>query len=195
MHFKGEFAALRPLEVTDAELTLGWRQAWRARFLQRGAQTIAEQEQWIAAHQQKDELNFIIEYQSRAIGMIALLAINMLHRTAELGRLLVGVPELTHGAPVAFEAELLLCDYAFDELRLHKLYGDIMEDNAAMIRMRRYLGYKVDGVLREHYIYDGVFKSTVAVSLLENEYRGTCRPKLAQLTRLFGRTVHKPSSS
>jgi hypothetical protein len=40
-------------------------------------------------------------------------------------------------------------------------------------------------VLREHYNYNGVYKNTMAVSLLEDEYRQICRPKLVQLIELF----------
>jgi diamine N-acetyltransferase len=173
------------LQVEDAELTLHWRHGQRARFLQRGAQTVEAQQTWIAAREQAGDLNFMIEYDRQPVGMIALLEINLRHKTAQMGRLLIGEPEKVGSAPAAFEADLLLCDYAFDTLGLHKVYGDIMEDNVAMIRTRLYLGYKQDGLLREHYVYDGAYKNTVAVSLLENEYRQTCRPKLVQLIDLF----------
>ena len=117
--------------------------------------------------------------------MIALLELSQRHKTVQMGRELIGEPEKVGSSPVAFEADLLLCDYAFDTLRMHKIYGDVLEENVAMLRTRLYLGYKKDGLLREHYHYDGVYKNTVAVSLLEDEYRQTCRPKLVQLIDLF----------
>jgi len=183
----GKLATLRPLTVADAETTLRWRQSVRARFLQRGAQTVEEQKAWIISREQAGDLNFIIEYQNAPVGMIALLDVNYRHKTAVMGRLLIGEPDFVGSAPVAFEADLLLCDNVFDHLKFHKIYGDIMEDNIAMIRTRAYLGYKQDGILRDHYIYNGVYKNTVVVSLLEDEYRKICRPKLVGLIDLFSR--------
>jgi RimJ/RimL family protein N-acetyltransferase len=79
----------------------------------------------------------------------------------------------------------LLSDYVFERLKLHKLYGEIMEDNIGMIRTRFYLGYKQDGLLRDHYIFEGSYKNAVAVSLLEDEYRKVCRPKLLKFISLL----------
>jgi RimJ/RimL family protein N-acetyltransferase len=181
MILKGSVATLRPINESDAEITLKWRKGSRAKLLQRGAKTAEEQRAWIAAKLKTNELNFIIEYQDKPVGMIALHDINHVHKSIQMGRLLIGEEESVGKAPVAFEADLMLCDYAFDVLKMHKMYGDVMEENHGMLKTRFYLGYKQDGILRDHYLYDGVYKNTVAVSLLEDEYRSTCRPKLIQL--------------
>jgi RimJ/RimL family protein N-acetyltransferase len=187
MILKGDIATLRPITVDDAELTFAWRNSARARFLQRGATTVDEQRAWIAAKLATNELNFIIEYKDRPVGMIALLDINYLHRSVQAGRLLVGEEEFVGKAPVAFEAELMLCDYAFDVLKMHKIYGDVMEDNHAMLKTRLYQGYKQDGILRDHYVYDGVYKNTIAISILEDEYHKVCRSKLVSLIKMFSK--------
>lgn len=185
MILKGDIATLRPITVDDAELTFEWRNSERARFLQRGAATIEAQRAWIATRIKTNELNFIIEYKDFPVGMIALLDINHLHKSVQMGRLLIGEEDLVGKSPVAFEADLMLCDYAFDILKMHKLYGDIMEDNLGMIKTRLYLGYKQDGILRDHYVYDGMYKNTVAVSILEDEFRNVCRPRLVSLIKMF----------
>lgn len=185
MILKGEIATLRPVTVTDAELTFAWRKSARARLLQRGATTVEEQRAWITAKLKTTDLNFIIEYKDQPVGMIALLDINQLHKSVQMGRLLVGEEDFVGKAPVAFEAELMLCDYAFDVLKMHKIYGDVMEDNYGMLKTRFYLGYKQDGILRDHYVYDGVHKNTVAISLLEDEYRKVCRPKLLSFIKMI----------
>lgn len=187
MILKGTVTTLRPIAEGDAEITLKWRQSTRAKLLQRGAKTVAEQRAWIAAKLKTDELNFIIEYRDKPVGMIALHDINHIHKSVQMGRLLIGEEEWVGKAPVAFEADLMLCDHAFDVLKMHKIYGDVMEDNHGMLKTRFYLGYHQDGILRDHYLYDGVYKNTVAVSLLESEYRTTCRPKLIQLIAMLAR--------
>jgi len=192
MVLQGSVATLRPLTLDDAEITLKWRLSARARFLQRGAQTTAEQRAWIAAKLATNEMNFIIEYKNKPVGMIALHDINQIHKSVQMGRLLVGEEEWVGKAPVVFDADLMLCDYAFDTLKMHKIYGDVLEENQGMLRTRLYLGYKQDGILRDHYLFDGVYKNTVAVSILENEYRMICRPKLLQLIKFFS-SVSEPS--
>lgn len=86
--------------------------------------------------------------------------------------------------PIAFESELLLCDYIFNELNMHKINGDVMEDNKDMIKFRKYLGYSFDGVLRDQYIINNEFKSTLLVSVLESEYLNKCRNRLLGLIKI-----------
>lgn len=185
--FRGRITTLRPITLEDAEITLSWRLGPRAKQMQTGSQTVEQQRAWISSKLLTDEINCIIEYKNQPVGMIALLDINRLHKRLEIGRLLIGEEEFVGKAPVAFEAELLLCDYAFECLGMHKIYGDVVEDNPNMLKMRLYLGYKQDGFLRENLNYDGVYKGVHALSLLEEEYRTTCRPKLIQLINLMHR--------
>jgi diamine N-acetyltransferase len=181
MKLTGKLVTLRPLVIEDAAITLRWRLSKRAQFLQRGAQTEEEQRAWIASKARTGELNFIIEFKGEPVGMTALQEISEQNRSAIMGRLLIGEAEKVGPAPVFFETEVLLCDYAFDQLKLHKLYGEIMEDNIGMIRTRLYLGYKQDGFLRDHFVFNGSYKGAIVVSLLEDEYRTVCRPKLVRL--------------
>jgi len=179
--------SLRPLEITDAELTLNWRQNVKAGCLNRGATTVTSQRAWIKAHTREGEANFIIMHAGLPAGMISLCNINFQRNSAILGRLLIGEVKLVANAPVAFEAELILADYAFNILKLHKLYGEIVAGNIAVIQFRKYIGYKTDGIMRDHFFADGIYTDIHAVSLLVNEYRESCRPRLLGLIDLFYR--------
>jgi diamine N-acetyltransferase len=184
----GGTVTLRPLTVDDAPVTLRWRLGSRAAFMQEGARTEGQQRAWIAAQANEPaDYNFIQEYRNTPVGMVALTRVNSNNRSAMMGRLMIGEPEIVGAAPVFFEAEMLLCDFAFDQLRLHKIYGEIMDDNLGMIRTRRNLGYKQDGILRDHYFVRGAFHNAVTVSLLENEYRLVTRPRLLQMVGLLTR--------
>lgn len=187
MKLTGKVVTLRPLTIEDAAVTLRWRLSRRARFLNRGARTVEEQRAWIASKERAGELNFIIAYKEQPVGTITLHDIVKTQKRACLGRLLVGEQEKVGAAPVAFEAELLLCDYVFEQLSLHKVHGVVMQDNIAMIRTRLYLGWKQDGVLRDDYFYDGLYKNVLVFSILEDEYWAVCRPKLVGLIELFSR--------
>jgi len=179
---KGKHVTLRPITVADAETTLKWRLSDRAKFLQRGAQSIQEQENWIGGSLNKtNETTFIIEYDSKPVGMIAVCEINKTHNHCVYGRLLIGEKETAATAPVAFESELLICDYIFNELKMHKLYGDMLEENTEMVKFRKYLGYKFEGMQRDHYLINGEYKNILFVSLLDSEYQSITRKRLLNL--------------
>ena len=185
MELKGKLTTLRPLTIDDAQITLQWRLSDRARLLNKGAQTVEQQRNWIVGREKAGDLNFIIEYQQSPVGMIALHDISITHRHAIIGRLLIGEASVVGNAPVSFEAEVLLLDYAFEILSLHKIYGDIREDNKGMIRLRSYLGYHQDGVLRDYIYDDGKYVNGIMVSILEHEYWQVCRPKLVGMLDLL----------
>jgi RimJ/RimL family protein N-acetyltransferase len=173
--------------MDDAEITLQWRLGERAKYLQRGAQELDEQSNWIASKLDSDEYNFIIEHRGQPVGMIALHDWDKRHQTIKMGRLLIGEQEFVGSSPVAFEADLLISDFAFNELDVYKIHGDVMEDNSAMLKTRFYLGYTQEGILRQHYIYDGVRKDTILVSVLRDEYFLKTRKKLVNLIKLYSK--------
>lgn len=185
MVIQGNIVTLRSVTVDDAEITLKWRLGERAKMMQRGATTVEQQREWIITQSKTTNINCIIEYKNKSVGMIALHDINKVHHHLIIGRLLIGEEDFVGKAPVAYEAELLLCDYAFDQLKIHKIHGDVVEINEPMLKFRTYLGYKKDGVLRDHLCFDGSYINVHTFSLLENEYRAQCRPKLMQLIQLM----------
>jgi RimJ/RimL family protein N-acetyltransferase len=123
----------------------------------------------------------MISYRGQPVGMIALHDISHRHRHAVMGRFLIGEAEAVSGTAVAYESELLVCDYAYDALKMHKLHGDVLATNEAMLRWRKYLGWSKDGVLRDHYVFDGQYATAIMFSLMEEEYRRRCRPRLLGL--------------
>jgi len=177
----GRVVTLAPLAAEHAEVTFAWRQGDRAKYLNRGAQTIDEQRKWIIASGGRGDLNFIILFRDAPVGMIALHDTSKVHRHVIIGRFLIGEPQLVGTAPVAYDAELALCDYAFDTLQMHKIHGDIIEGHETMLRWRQYLGWAREGVKRDHYLIDGAFVNVVMMSLLEDDYRRKGRPRLRGL--------------
>ena len=178
----GTFVRLRPLRIADAALTLRWRQTERAAFLNRGAQTLAAQQAWIAARPAA-EYNFIIELvdSGRPVGMLSLIDIDLVHRRAEPGRFLIGEPDAVKGIPAAVEAMKLLYELAFDRLALVRVCGTVAADNTLMIKWQKYLGMKEEGRLRAHYFLDGRFQDAVCLGLLAEEYRTVTVPRMRAL--------------
>ena len=177
----GTFVNLRPLLVSDAELTLKWRRSQRAMHLNSSSGTVEQQAKWIQARP-SNEFNFMIETKAaRPLGMLSLISIDLAHQRGESARFLIGDEEGVKGIPAAVEAMLLLYQFAFDELKLERVYGTIGSANTLMIKWQKYLGMKEEGRLRKHYRLGGETQDAVCLGLLAEEYRRESLPRMRAL--------------
>ncbi len=175
---RGEFINLRPLVISDAALTFGWRQSQRASLLNKGAESVEQQAQWIASRP-ASELNFVIELKDgRPVGMLSLTSIDRVNSRAESSRFLIGEEAAVQGVPVAAEAMLLLYELAFDRLGLHRVYGTVAGDNVRMIKWQLFMGMTQEGRLQDHYFINGHFQDAVCLGLLESNFRRVALPRL-----------------
>lgn len=176
----GVFVVLRPITPDDAAVTLSWRQSARARLLNAGARTVAEQAAWIAARP-AGEVNFILETagERRPFGMLSLVDIDLNNQRAEPARFLIGDEDAVRGQPVSVEAMALLYELAFDELGLRRLYGTIAAENTLMLRWQLYFGMTEEGRLRSHTLINGRYQDIVLIGMMDEEYRRTAKPRMA----------------
>ena len=180
----GKYVKLRPIKVEDAEITLKWRSSQRASLLNKGSNTVQEQRDWITK-QSKSNINMIIEYKDEPVGMLALVDINNDYKLAEYGRLLIGEIDKVGTAPVFFESSLLILDYAFSKLNLHKIYGYMSVTNKQILNLWLNMGFVREGTMRDHIVLDGKFVDCAFISLLENEFYETLQPKMQKLVDLY----------
>ncbi|MEU2348202.1 GNAT family N-acetyltransferase [Modestobacter sp. NPDC049651] len=178
---RGEFVDLRPLAVTDAELTFRWRSADRARFLNAGARTVGQQADWIATRP-ATEHNFVIQRtDGHPVGMVSLVDVDLVNRRGEPGRFLIGDEEAVHGIPAAVEAMKLVYRLAFDDLGLVRVCGIVAARNTLMVKWQKFMGMREEGLLRNHLFLDGQFQDAVFLGLLAEEYRTTTLPRMDAL--------------
>lgn len=186
---QGSFVNLRPLDVTDAPMTFAWRQSQRAKLLNRGADTVEQQANWIASRP-ASEYNFIIELKDgRPVGMLSVVGIDLVNRHAEPGRFLIGEEEAVRGVPAAVEAMKLLYQFVFDQLGMVRIWGTVASDNHLMIKWQKYLGMKEEGRLRQHYFIDGHYQDAVMLGLLVEEFREISLPRMNTLIAVARRHV------
>ena len=85
----GTYVDLRPISVDDAALTLRWRHADRARYLNKVSKTVEEQSRWIKSRP-LSEYNFIIQLKAGTpVGMLSLVGVDHDNHHAETGRVLI----------------------------------------------------------------------------------------------------------
>lgn len=68
------------------------------------------------------------------------------------------------------DAVFAIMEYAFNELRLHRLEGSIIETNIASQKLYEKCGWVVEGVKREAVFKNGKYYNELQVAILKEEY-------------------------
>jgi RimJ/RimL family protein N-acetyltransferase len=131
----------------------------------------AQHEAWFNGIQQRaDVAIFAIRLleDDKLIGSCQLHSINHTHRSAELQIRLGDTSQ--HGKGYGTEAVLLLLEFAFKDLNLHRVYLHVFSSNLAAIRVYKKTGFVKEGVLREAAYIDGEYKDVAVMAMLQEEY-------------------------
>lgn len=121
-------------------------------------------------------LMFIIEtLDGKPIGAFNLNSINERNGTFSIGMQITGT-ERSKGYGTA--AMRILLDYAFNERRLNKYYGSVIEDNIASATMLKKLGCVQEGIRRQHIFTSGRYYDVVLYGLTKNEFNQLYRKDL-----------------
>ncbi len=101
------------------------------------------------------------------VGLATVNNIDHHHKRASWG-LKFKIGEQNHG--FGYEASLLLMNYCFTKLGLHKMFGDSITENIASRKMCKKIGLTEDGILRQHFNIDGKFHDLVYFGILKEEF-------------------------
>jgi ribosomal-protein-alanine N-acetyltransferase len=104
----------------------------------------------------------------KVIGLIGLNEINAGDKHAELGYWL-GKQYWNRG--ITTEAIGLICNFAFKELKLHKVFAMTFEQNAASHKVLQKNGFKLEGKLREEYYIYRRWHNMLYWGLLSKEFK------------------------
>ncbi len=102
------------------------------------------------------------------VGCVSLMREDPGHPEAELGYFFL---REHWGKGYAVEASRPLVDFAFAKLGLHRVWGMCHSENAASAKVMERLGMKREGMLREHRVLRGAYRSSLIYGLLEREWR------------------------
>lgn len=135
-----------------------------------GKNLFPERECWVAWYDSflKEKYGWIIEYNSKCIGSARLHHVSEADRNATYAIGIFDDSLLSKG--VGTEVTKLVLEYAFKELRLHRVALKVLEYNKRAIRCYEKCGFKKEGVLRESAFIEGKFHSDIIMSILENEW-------------------------
>jgi RimJ/RimL family protein N-acetyltransferase len=135
--------------------------------------TIELAKQWVSRLAGQDYA-WTIEAES-LIGQIRLDHVNFVDRRAALA---IGIEDRQRlGIGLGTKAILLVLDYAFSVLRLHRVSVRVVEYNTRAIRAYEKCGFVVEGREREAASVDGKWYDDVVMGILEGEYNAAERTR------------------
>lgn len=165
---------LRSLELDDMDRIHKWHnnpalyQTLTGTF--RYVSRVAEEE-WLrkklAFSTQEVNLSICLTANSQHIGNSYLQDINWIARHAAVGMFLGESGERSKRFGEA--AMRLLMKHAFQDLGLLRLYGFILADNKASIRMVEKCGWVAEGTMRKHFLKDGKLKDVLVMAICAEE--------------------------
>jgi RimJ/RimL family protein N-acetyltransferase len=177
---------LRPVEEYDLKelLELQWDKSLM-KFMKFKPLSMENQKEWIKSLG-KNNATFVIVLKENnkyeLIGLATLNQIDQLHQRASWG---MKLKSNIQSKGVGFEASLILLNYAFSNLNLEKIHGDILFENIANRKMCKKVGVVEEGVLRSHYYQNGKFRDVVIVGILKKEFYEINKDELTRLDILM----------
>ncbi|MDP9202131.1 MAG: UDP-4-amino-4,6-dideoxy-N-acetyl-beta-L-altrosamine N-acetyltransferase [Gemmatimonadota bacterium] len=105
---------------------------------------------------------WIIMLHDKPLGVINLAEINLQHRRCSAGYYIGELDFKQLGAVIP----PYLYNHVFLDLRLNKIYGEVVSSNKAVLRMHTLHGYRQVGTFYKHIVKNGELLDIVAVELL-----------------------------
>lgn len=171
----GDHCSLRPLRMSDADVTLAWRQNLDTVIGVMGYRlpvTELGERAWYEAAlsgKQSDRASFAIELNSDStlVGLSHLSGIDPINSVAELG--IVVAPQ-ARGKGIGKCACALLCAYGFGQINLNRIWLRVATDNHSAIGVYLNLGFRQEGTLREATFRNGSYSDVAVMGMLKREW-------------------------
>lgn len=162
---------IRNLEIDDLTSLVRWRNDPQVnRYLSNRLLTIQDAEKWFTSltANRMVWLKAII-HDNQLIGYGVVESINTEYRRCELA-MVIGETEYW-GKGIGSHVIKEMLAYAFDTLKMHRVWGVVAKGNERSERLLKKAGMIHEGVMRETIIINEQFTDLLCFSILEDEYK------------------------
>ena len=168
-----ESVYLRPMSEQDTDLIVTWRnsEGVRKHFIYQNLFTREGHLAWLhnVVEAGKAVQMIICEIGTdRPVGSVYIRDIDMEHRKGEYG-IFIGESD-SRGKGIGTQAAKLMVQYAFEKLKLHKLFLRVYADNLRAIGSYEKAGFVREAYLRDDVYVNGVFRDMVLMAAI-NPYK------------------------
>ena len=172
IRLEGERVYLRSITYDDTDLIVKWRNQDNVKryFFYRGEFTNESHENWMKNKVETGEVaQFIVcmKDSDRTVGCTYLRDIDTENSKAEYG-VFLGEEDI-RGMGIGKEVLKLTVKYAFDNLKLHRVYARAKEDNKPSVNCFLSCGFTKEAVLRDSMFSDGEYVNVVILGILNND--------------------------
>lgn len=155
---------IRPMTYGDVPDFVRWRNSEEVRkfYIYRGVFTVESQTAWMKANIDTGRAASMIvceEENDRPIGCVYLQNIDKTHNKAEYGVLIGEEDARGHGYGARIAG--LMLKFAFEELKLHRVYLRALEGNERAIKGYVDAGFEKEGFLKDDVFIDGEYRNVI----------------------------------
>ena len=111
---------------------------------------------------------WLIEVDDQILGHVSLNNVNQMMLTSEVG---YGVTSAARGKGIATSAVRLITERVFAETGFRKLIAYVHEENLSSRKVLEKIGFRQEGILREHYLVNGAPANEIVYGILRREFR------------------------
>ncbi len=170
---QGKRIRLRALEFYDGEQLRNWRNDPEIanKFFSQDSISSVHQDKWMEKIIERENgFEWIIELISpqTTIGTLGIENIDYRNGHAEYVRHIIDKKYRRQG--YAYEAEMLMLEYAFNYLNLNKIYCKAFCDNKEVVGLHYKTGFKDVGIWKQHIFRDGEHRDVILLEVLRDEW-------------------------
>ena len=175
---------LRPIRPSDSDRLLAWRNSPDVSAYMYTDHLISPEEhaRWFAgALAAGDRAYWIIEDDGAPVGLANIAGLDPSRRRCEWAYYLGEAS--VRGRGVGAAVEFVMLDHVFAGLGLHKLWCEVLIDNAPVWKLHESFGFVREALYRDHVWKAGRFQDVVGLGLLETDWarvRDGCADRLRQ---------------
>ena len=161
---------IRPITYNDTDNIVRWRNNdfVNKRFLYRAQFTPESHNNWMKNMvETKRVYQFIISCDGKDVGSIYLRDVDMQNKKAEYG-VFIGEKDYL-GKGVGPAATKLILDFAFTELKLHKVFLRVLSDNTGAVKSYEKSGFVQEGFFKDEIFADGKYESVIFMAIFNGE--------------------------
>lgn len=171
MQLVGNRVVLRPIEKSDTDLIVAWRNnpLVRGNFIFQEPFTPEMHLRWMDERVATGQVaQFIIEREGAPVGSVFLRDIDPTHQKGEFG-IFIG-EDAARGQGLGTEAARLMLGYGFGRLGLHKIFLRVLAGNTGAIKSYENAGFVQEAYLRDDVFLNGKFCDLVLMAIRKGEF-------------------------
>ena len=176
MMIYGDRIALRPMEEKDTKDIIRWRNTdfVRKNFIYQESFTVETHHHWVETMVKTGRVvQFMIcPYErtpdriGRAVGSVYLRDIDYTHRKAEYGIFIGEESALSKG--YGTEAARMMLEYAFENLKLHKVMLRVLAGNVRAQKSYEHAGFQKEAYLKDEVFLNGEFQDVILMACISD---------------------------